>query len=154
DVTHLAPRQQRMWRFLHRLAIPSRDAPGARHAVEFVGGDILGGEDCRDAGARQRLGLFDRHDFRMGMGRTQEHGVKLLRSHDVMDIAPATGEEAPIFPAAKRYPDPIFGHCDLSSSPASAGAYTVYRLCPWGHFSGPSLIGVFPSLFGRIRPLR
>src|SRR5271167_1055310 len=105
-----------MRRFLHRLAVLSRDAPGARHAVEFVGGDVLGGEDRRDAGARQRLGLFDRDDFRMGMGRAQEHGMKLLRSHDVMDIAPATGEEAAIFPATKRYPDPIFGHCDLSSA--------------------------------------
>jgi hypothetical protein len=51
----------------------------------------------------------------MGMGRAKEHGVKLLRSHDVMDITRAAGEEAPIFPAAKRYPDPIFRHCDLSS---------------------------------------
>src|SRR5690242_18084664 len=42
--------------------------------------------------------------------------MKLLRSHDVMDIAPTTGEEAPIFAAAKRYPDPIFGHCGLSSA--------------------------------------
>src|SRR5215831_7605298 len=33
-----------------------------------------------------------------------------------MDIASATGEEAPIFTAAKRYPDPIFGHCDVSSA--------------------------------------
>lgn len=77
---------------------------------------VLGGEDRRDTGARQRRGLFDGDDFRMGMGRAQEHGAKLLRSHDIMDIETATGEEAPIFPAAKRYPDPILGHCDLSSA--------------------------------------
>jgi hypothetical protein len=45
--------------------------------------------------------------------------MELLRSYDVMDIAPATGEEAPVFPAAKRYPDPIFGHRDLSSEPVN-----------------------------------
>jgi hypothetical protein len=50
----------------------------------------------------------------MGMGRTEEHSMKLPRQHDVMDITPATGEEAPIFAATKRHPDPIFGHCGLS----------------------------------------
>ena len=38
--------------------------------------------------------------------------MKLLRPHDVMDIAAPAGEEAPILPAAKRYPDSIFGHRD------------------------------------------
>jgi hypothetical protein len=52
----------------------------------------------------------------MGMGRAQEHGMKLPRSDDVMDIAPATGEKAPIFPAPERYPDSIFSHCALSSA--------------------------------------
>ena len=51
--------------------------------------------------------------------------MKLLWSHDVMDIPPATGEEAPIFPTAKRHPDSICGHCDLSLAiriaPAPAG---------------------------------
>jgi hypothetical protein len=47
----------------------------AFRAAWLVGGDVLGGVDRRDAGACQRLGLFDRHDFRMGMGRAQEHGV-------------------------------------------------------------------------------
>jgi len=68
-----------MGRFHHRLSVLSRDAPGARHAVELVGGDVLGGEDRRDARACQRLGLVDRHDFGMGMGRAQEHGMKLPR---------------------------------------------------------------------------
>jgi hypothetical protein len=49
--------------------------------------------------------------------------MKLLGSRDVMDIAAATGEEAPIFPAPKRYPNPIYGHCDLSSAfPNRSGA--------------------------------
>jgi len=100
---------------LHWLAVPSNDAPGARHAVELVGGDVLGGEDRRDAGGRQRLGLSDCHDLRMGMGRAHKYGMKLVRLHDVMDIASATGKEAPIFPTAKRYPDPICGHRELSS---------------------------------------
>jgi hypothetical protein len=39
-----------MRRFLHRFAVISRDAPGARHAVELVGDNVLGGEDRRDAG--------------------------------------------------------------------------------------------------------
>jgi hypothetical protein len=60
--------------------------------------------------------VFDRHDFRMGVGRAHEYGVKLLWSHDVMYITPATREKAPIFATAKRYPDPIFGHCGLSSA--------------------------------------
>src|SRR6266566_3490863 len=33
-----------------------------------------------------------------------------------MDMAPATGKKAPIFPAAERYPDSIFSHCALSSA--------------------------------------
>ena len=89
---------------------------GARHAVELVRRDVLGGKDRLDAGACQRLGLVDRHDFGMGVGRAQEHSVELLRPHDIMDIASATGEETPIFTAAKRYPNPIFGHCDVSSA--------------------------------------
>jgi hypothetical protein len=31
DMTHLAARQQRMRRFLHRIAVFARDAPSARH---------------------------------------------------------------------------------------------------------------------------
>jgi hypothetical protein len=89
---------------------------GARHAVELVRRDVLGGKDRLDAGTRRRLSLVDRRDFGMGVGRAQEHGVELLPKHDVMDIASATGEEAPIFTAAKWYPDPIFGHCDVSSA--------------------------------------
>ena len=64
DVAYLAPRQQRMLRFLHRRAVLSSDAPGAWHAVQLVGGDVIGGEDRRNAGARQRLGLFDCHNDR------------------------------------------------------------------------------------------
>src|SRR6516164_11546778 len=101
--------------FLHRPAVLSRDAPGARHAVEIVRRDVLGGKDRLD-GTRQRLSLVDRRDFGMGVGRAQEHGVQLLRQHDVMDITSATGEEASIFTTAKRYSDPIFGHCDVSSA--------------------------------------
>ena len=73
DVAHLALRQQRVRWLAHWFAVPSNDPPGARHAVELVGGDVLGGEDRRDAGSRQRLGLSDCHDLRMGMGRAQEH---------------------------------------------------------------------------------
>ena len=35
--------------------------------------------------------------------------MKLPRSYDVVDIAPATGQEARVFPAAKWYADAIFG---------------------------------------------
>src|SRR6516162_2757505 len=79
DMAYLALRQQGMWRFFHRLTDPSGDAPGAWHAVGRVGSDILAGEDRYDARARQRLGLVDREDFRVGMGRAQEHGIKLMR---------------------------------------------------------------------------
>jgi len=41
--------------------------------------------------------------------------MKLPRSYDVVDIAPATGQEAPVIPAAKWYADAIFGHYVLSS---------------------------------------
>ena len=113
DVAHLALRQQRVRRLLHRRAVLPRDAPGAWHAIKLVLRDVLAGEDRSNAGARQRLDLFDRDDFCMSVGRAQEYGMKLVRQHNVMDIAPATGEEAPIFASAKWYPDPIFGHCDL-----------------------------------------
>src|SRR5215475_13775628 len=78
--------------------------------------NVLGGKDRLDAGTRERLSLVDRRDFGMGVRRAQEHGVELPRQHDVMDIASATGEEASIFTTAKPYPDPIFGHCDVSSA--------------------------------------
>jgi hypothetical protein len=42
--------------------------------------------------------------------------MKLPGSDDVMDVVPATGEKAPIFPAAERYPDSIFSHCAFSSA--------------------------------------
>jgi len=58
DMAHLALRQQRARRLLHRLVGLSRDAPGARHPVELVGGDVVRGEDRRDTGARQRLRPF------------------------------------------------------------------------------------------------
>jgi hypothetical protein len=44
-----------------------------------------------------------------------------------MDIAPAAGEEAPIFAPAKRYPDPVFGHCSLSSAFLPRSGPSKYR---------------------------
>jgi hypothetical protein len=49
--------------------------------------------------------------------------MKLPRSYDVVDIAPATGQEAPVFPAAKWYADAIFGHYAVSS--LSGGIRTI-----------------------------
>jgi hypothetical protein len=66
--------------------------------------------------------------------------MKLVRSHDVMDIASATGKEAPIFPTAKRYPDPICGHRELSSPCVAAVLQVII------------FIITRRSLFGLLRP--
>ena len=113
DMAHVALRQQRMRRLLHRLAVFAHNSPGAWDPVQLVGDDVLGGEDRHDAGLGRRLGLVDCHDLGVGMGRAQKDGIKLARAHDVMHIAPAAGQEAPIFAATKRCPNPIFAHCDL-----------------------------------------
>ena len=78
---------------------------------------VLGSKDRRDAGLGHRLGLVDCHDLGVGMGRAQKDGIKLVRAHDVMHIAPAAGQKAPIFAAAKRCANPIFAHGDLFLPP-------------------------------------
>jgi hypothetical protein len=97
------------------------DAPGSRHAVEFGGGDVVGGEDPRDAEARRRRGHVDRHGFRMGIRRAHKRHLKQSRSDDVPDIAAGTGREAPIFPAAQRHPyQPKDGYHRLYASMATS----------------------------------
>jgi hypothetical protein len=56
-------------------------------------------------------------DFAMGMRRAQEQGMKLPRANDVVDIAPAAGQETPVFAAANRHPDSVFcRQCRLTSA--------------------------------------
>ncbi len=105
-----------MRRLLHRLAVFARDAPGAWDPIQLVGDDVLGGKDRRDAGLGHRLGLVNRHDRRVGMGRAQEDGIKLPRAHDVMHVASAPSQKAPILPPAKGYPNSVFAHPDLPLS--------------------------------------
>jgi hypothetical protein len=107
-MAHLAPRQQRTRRSF--IGLPSFPVTPQAHGTPLsLPAVISSAVKRRDAGIRQRLGLFDGQDCHLGMGRTQEQGAKPLRSQDIMDIATATDEEAPIFPAAKRYPNPILG---------------------------------------------
>jgi hypothetical protein len=53
--------------------------------------------------------------------------MKLLRSYDVVDIAPAAREEAQIFAAPQRCPNPVFGHFGLSSAFLPRGGAGPYR---------------------------
>ena len=82
---------------LHRRAVLRGDRHATDQAADLVGGDILAGEDRHDAGGGVGLPDVDRVDRRMRVRRTQEIGVSLARTVDVVDVFALAGDETNVF---------------------------------------------------------
>jgi len=103
DVAHLALRQHRMRRLVHRLAVGARDEPAARQAVHPL--EVGPGEH----GDHPRRGLclrgVDLADLCVGVRRAQEVRVRVVRRVDVVGVLPRAGQEAQVFPATDGLAD-------------------------------------------------
>ena len=109
DVAHLALRQHRMRRLLHRRAVLAVDQPAAGQAADLGVGQVGAGEDVDDAGRLLRRVELDRADARVRMRRAQEHAVGLARQHDVVGVLAVAGEEAPVLAPAQALADRVLG---------------------------------------------
>jgi hypothetical protein len=76
----------------HRLHV----AADRRHPVELDRLQIVGDEDRDDARHRERLGLVDRLDARMGIGTAHDRAEQHARQLDVVDIRALAADEAGI----------------------------------------------------------
>ena len=130
DEAHLALRQHRKRRLLHRQAIRAMNAPAARQRTEAVGRDIVTGQHGLDARQRQRGRLVDATDRRMAMRRTDEHAERHVGPLDVGDVIAAAGQKAEVFLAARCSANsdhvrhgysPLPGAC-MAAAPASTDA--------------------------------
>src|SRR4051794_31801132 len=107
----------------HRLrAVAVADGTDARDTSDPVSREVFPGEDAYDPGGGESCRCVDPRDAGMRMRRAQHMGVRLTGAADVVDIAPVTGNEAPILDAAYRLTDAKLLHGipqpDLTSSSA------------------------------------
>jgi hypothetical protein len=97
DVAHLALRERRVGRLLHRLAVHVGDQPAARQAADLGGAEVLTGVHGQHALRAPGLLRVDLPDLCVGMGRTHKGGVSLVRQGDVVGVLAGAGEEAVVF---------------------------------------------------------
>src|SRR3546814_15925861 len=81
---------------LHWRAILRRHCPAADQAAQFVGGNVLAGEDSDDAGRFSGGAEVEAFYFCMSMRRTQEIGVGLARAVDVVGVIAVAGDETEV----------------------------------------------------------
>lgn len=96
-VAHLALREHRVGRLLHRRAVDAVDEPAARQAVHLVGGQIVArehGQHARMIACRIRIDVLDAG---MRIRRAQECRIRLVRLDDVVRVLPGAGQEAEVF---------------------------------------------------------
>ena len=113
DVPHLALRQHRVRRLLHRRAVLAVDQPAARQATDLGLGEIGAGDDVDDAGRLLRSVELDRLDARVRVRAAQEDAVGLPRQGDVVGVVAGAGDEAPVLAAAQALPDRALRQVDL-----------------------------------------
>ena len=99
DIAHLALRQRGMGARLHRRTILGMDHPAADQAADLVGRDVMAGKDGDHAGRGGGFGEIDGVDRGVRVRRTQEIGVRLARTIDVIDVAALAGDETNVFRA-------------------------------------------------------
>ena len=115
DMPHLVDGQHRVRRLFHRRIIFEFDTPAAGQAADIVGREVLADKDGHDSRCCLRPGGVDLLQAGMRVGRPEDMGVELARAVDVVDIGPATGEEAEILLALDGRTDAI-GHDSLPGS--------------------------------------
>ncbi len=110
DVAHLALRERRIGRLLHRLALDVGDQPAAGQAADLGGGEVRAGVDGDDAG--RLLGLFclDGAQHRMGMRRAYECGVGLSGERYIIGVLAGAGKKAIVLFAGNACSDQRAGH--------------------------------------------
>jgi hypothetical protein len=94
DVAHLALREHRVRRLLHRLAVDVGDQPAAGQAAELSAGNVLAGVHGEYAGRLLRLVGLDRLDGRVRVRRAHERGVALPRQRHVVRVLARAGQKA------------------------------------------------------------
>jgi hypothetical protein len=94
DMAHLALRQRRMRRLLHRQAVLAGDAPAAGQSADTGGLEIFAGEHAEHARHGKRRGRVNRLDSGVRMRRAYEHAHHHVRPFDVGNIVAAAGQEA------------------------------------------------------------
>ena len=97
------------------VAVPS---PTERHGIEPqpVRPVVLARQHGEHALRRARGGGVDRRDPGVGMGRAQDDPVRHPRQYEIVDIAAAPGEEAPVLAARDRLADAVI--------------HALFLLCP------------------------
>ena len=126
---HLALRQHRKRRLLHRQAIRAMNAPAARQRTEAVGRDIVTGQHQLDAGSASAGALSIPRDRRMAIRRRMNTpnamSARLIRRHNCRGRS-----ESESLPSARCGPNsdhvrhgysPIPGAC-MAAAPASTDA--------------------------------
>ena len=103
-VAHLALREHRVGRLLHRLPVGRGDQPAAGQPVHLAF-DVLAREDFRHA--RHGFGALHVHLAKGGVRvrRPHEHRVPLVRQVDVVGVLAGAGEEAHVLLAADGFAD-------------------------------------------------
>jgi hypothetical protein len=101
------PRQSPPWRLRHRLAACASDCPQRAHRTNAVPFHIGATENGDHACRRPRRRDIYVANGGMGVRRTDEDGMHLVRKDDVSDEAPGAAQQALIFDAANRDADAL-----------------------------------------------
>jgi len=112
-VAHLALREHRMRRLLHRLAVDVGDQPSAGQPAELGGGRILAGVHGEHARRLLRLVGLHRLDRRVRVRRAHERGIRLVRQRHVVGVLTRAGEKTVVLFALNPRADERCTHDDL-----------------------------------------
>jgi hypothetical protein len=99
DVTHDRVRDHRL-----RIRSNGRTGPAERNHRDWLA-DVGGGQGGFDPGHGQRCRRIDRADAAMGHGAAHGRGVPLAGAAEVIEILPATAQEAQILDPLDRAAD-------------------------------------------------
>ena len=120
NVTHLAHGEHRVRRFDHRRAVLRIYQPAAGQAADL---QVGAGEDRIDARCRAGLAGVDAGDLGMGVRTSQNIGVALAWTIDIVGVVTRAGEETKVLLAPHRGADDLFVH-----RLPPPGQYTLERL--------------------------
>lgn len=109
-----------------QIAFGALERPGPDRDRRGVRGDIGKGVHGGNAWHGTRRGRFDAPQQRVGMRAAHDHRVQHARELQVVDVAPASSDEAQVLAARDRTPDPpCRSRAGLHSRPALAAASTA-----------------------------
>src|SRR5439155_17353393 len=105
DVTNLIADQRRARGGDCRRSVAPLARLVSRHVAEAVGGPVGAGQHGQDAGRAASRRDVHGSDARVGMGRTDDHGVRLVRQAHVVGVTPESLDQARVFETADRLAD-------------------------------------------------